>query len=221
MNELIKIKEYNGKQAVSARELHEFLESKQDFSNWIRNRIKKYGLVENQDYTSLNKIVERETGGTTRIEYALSISAAKELAMVEGNAKGKQARQYFITCENKLREIASKPLSQVEIVAKSAQILLEQSQRINEIENKVLEIEARTTTRPDYFTIMGYATLHHIRVGLHLAAKLGMRATRLCNELNYPMEEIPDPRFGRVKMYPTKILNRVFNEVVVSSATMF
>lgn len=99
MNELIKITESNGKNAVSARELHEFLESKRDFSNWIKDRIEKYDLVENVDYTSFNKIVERETGASTRIEYALTVDAAKELSMVEGNEKGKQARRYFIECE--------------------------------------------------------------------------------------------------------------------------
>ena len=50
MEEIIKITEYNGKRAVNARELHQFLESKQQFANWIQNRIEKYGFVENQDF---------------------------------------------------------------------------------------------------------------------------------------------------------------------------
>ncbi|MDR2293357.1 MAG: antA/AntB antirepressor family protein, partial [Prevotellaceae bacterium] len=65
--ELIPIYEHNGKQAVSARLLHAFLESKQDFSTWIKNRINKYDLVENQDYASFHKIMEREIGATTTI----------------------------------------------------------------------------------------------------------------------------------------------------------
>ena len=39
--DLIKVTEENGEQLVSARDLHEFLESKQDFSDWIKNRIEK------------------------------------------------------------------------------------------------------------------------------------------------------------------------------------
>ena len=85
--ELIKITEQNGKQAVSARELHAFLESKQDFSNWIKNRIEKYDFEEGVDYQSFNNIIERGIGATKRIEYALSIDCAKEISMVEGNAK--------------------------------------------------------------------------------------------------------------------------------------
>ena len=44
MNELIKIQDHNGQKAVSARDLHEFLESKKQFSDWINHRIKKYGF---------------------------------------------------------------------------------------------------------------------------------------------------------------------------------
>ena len=35
MKALIKITESNGQRAVNARDLHQFLESKQHFSNWI------------------------------------------------------------------------------------------------------------------------------------------------------------------------------------------
>ncbi|MDK4689670.1 phage antirepressor KilAC domain-containing protein [Kingella negevensis] len=90
------------KNGVNARELHAFLESRQDFSTWIKNRIVDYGFIVNQDFISLHKIVERETGATRRIEYFLSLDMAKELSMVERNAKGKQARQYFIECEKQL-----------------------------------------------------------------------------------------------------------------------
>lgn len=58
MEELIKIKEENGRRAVSARELHNFLGSKQDFSTWIKNRIEKYGFTENVDYQPFHKFVE-------------------------------------------------------------------------------------------------------------------------------------------------------------------
>ena len=101
MNELIKITEHDGKRAVNARELHQFLESKQDFSTWIKSRVEKYEFVEGQDFCSFHKIVERETGATIRIEYALSLDMAKELSMVENNEKGRMARKYFIECEKK------------------------------------------------------------------------------------------------------------------------
>jgi anti-repressor protein len=107
MNELIKIQQHNDQNLVDARELHAFLESGRDFSNWIKDRISKYSFIENQDYVSFAKIVERVTGATTRIEYGLTIDMAKELSMVEGNAKGKQARRYFIEIEKRYQSIIS------------------------------------------------------------------------------------------------------------------
>ena len=104
MEELIPISNNNGRKAVNARDLHVFLESKQDFSTWIKNRIEKYDLVENEDYVLLHNFVEQVSGTKHRIDYVLSIDAAKELSMVEGNEKGKQARRYFIACERLAKE---------------------------------------------------------------------------------------------------------------------
>lgn len=114
-NELIPISENNGKKAVNARDLHAFLESKRDFSTWIKDRIKSYDFVEGIDFQSFTEIVEREVGATTRIEYALSISMAKELSMIENNERGKQARKYFIACEENKHELSRKELAMMVI----------------------------------------------------------------------------------------------------------
>lgn len=51
MTELIKITSTeNGSQVVSARELHEFLEVKTQFKDWIKRRIDDYEFIENQDF---------------------------------------------------------------------------------------------------------------------------------------------------------------------------
>ena len=76
MNELIKITEENGQRAVSARELHLFLEVQSKFADWIKNRINEYGFVEEQDYITLSKNLEN---GGRFIEYALTLDMAKEL----------------------------------------------------------------------------------------------------------------------------------------------
>ena len=84
MNELIKITEENGQRAVSARELHLFLEVRRDFSTWIKSRIEEYGFIENQDYSLLPEMGEQTgeqtgRGGHNKIEYALTLDMAKEL----------------------------------------------------------------------------------------------------------------------------------------------
>ena len=129
---LIPINESNGKRAVSARDLHAFLESKQDFSTWVKNRIEKYDLVENVDYVVFHKIMENPNGGRPQIEYALTIDAAKELSMVEGNERGKQARKYFIACEQKLREIAS-PSYMISDPIKRAEKWIEEQKQLKQL----------------------------------------------------------------------------------------
>ena len=138
---LIPISENNGKQAVSARDLHAFLESKQDFSTWIKNRIEKYDLVENEDYVTAPQIYGTANGGhSTRLEYALTIDAAKELSMVEGNERGKEARKYFIACEKKLKE-QQKPMTSAQLFALQANINLEYENRISNVEKRLDAIE--------------------------------------------------------------------------------
>ena len=90
--ELIKVEERDGKQAINARELHQKLGSKQDFAHWIRNRIEKYGFVENQDYEVFKENLKNSNGGRPQIEYALSVDMAKELSMVRDIEKGRMTR---------------------------------------------------------------------------------------------------------------------------------
>lgn len=218
--ELIRIFDNNGNNAVSARELHTFLESKQEFSSWIKNRIKKYGFTENQDFEVFDKFIKNPNGGRPLVEYILSIDCAKEISMVEGNEKGKKARQYFIDCEKKSKQ---KPLSQLEIIAQSAQILLEQDRKLTEIsekqkemQDKISVLEAKTKTRPDFYTIAGYGTIHGTMVNVTLAAQLGRKASKICKERDIETDKIKDPRFGFVKLYPENILKEVFQNTYVN-----
>lgn len=98
-----------GRQAVptaNARDLHTFLEVGKDFSTWIKDRIDQYAFVEHQDFEVFTEIGENLRGGRPIKEYVLTLDMAKELSMVERNAKGKQARQYFIECERRLHDQA-------------------------------------------------------------------------------------------------------------------
>ena len=88
---------------VNARELHQFLEVGRQFSDWIKDRIEQYEFIENQDYIlTFHKTGERQNVKVT--DYHITLDMAKEISMVERNAKGKQARQYFIECEKKVKQ---------------------------------------------------------------------------------------------------------------------
>lgn len=88
--------------AVNARDLHEFLGSSQQFSDWIQNRINDYSFEQDRDFFII--LCKTPTGGRPRSEYIISIDMAKELCMVERNDRGRQARLYFIECERRLKE---------------------------------------------------------------------------------------------------------------------
>ncbi len=97
-----------GNSGVRPRDLHEFLEVGRDFSNWFKDRVEKYGFEEGEDFSPIlaNSI---ESIGRPKKEYIIKMDMAKELAMVENNEKGRQARKYFIKCEKKLKETIKVP----------------------------------------------------------------------------------------------------------------
>ena len=96
MTELIKVQERDGEQLVSGRELHQFLESSERFSKWWE-RMVGYGFEENKDYTLYQKVHPQNKQEI--IDYLMKISMAKEISMLQRNEKGKEARSYFIKCE--------------------------------------------------------------------------------------------------------------------------
>ncbi|VEA69030.1 Phage anti-repressor protein [Serratia plymuthica] len=95
----------DGKAAMvtDARNLHKFLGNRELFANWIKQRIEQYGFIKHVDYETY---LESSKKGRPRTEYRISSDMAKELSMVERTKRGKEARQYFIDCEERLRRVA-------------------------------------------------------------------------------------------------------------------
>lgn len=172
--ELIKITEQNGQRVVSARELHSFLESKKQFADWITHRIKKYGLIESVDYQTLSLNGEK---GRPSIEYALTLDAAKELSMVEGNAKGKQARKYFIECERIARQPVQVKLPTIKELAQAVIKLEDEKEMlllINEKQSKELNAAAPLVTYAN--TVLISESTYNTNL---IAKELGMSAISL------------------------------------------
>jgi anti-repressor protein len=142
---------------VDARTLWENLESRQDFSNWIKNRLADF--IEETDYTSFDKIIERETGATRRKDYLLTINTAKHICLIERNEAGRRIRQYLIDVEQKYREINSDPAYQMAQGLLAAQKLLEvKNARIAELEPKA-EILDRITATENDVSVRGLASI--------------------------------------------------------------
>ena len=96
MNELIKvIVNEHQEQIVSGRELHEFLEIKDNYTDWMK-RVIEYGFETNQDFIGF---LRESNGGRPSFEHHIKLDMAKEICMITRNEKGKQARRYFIEIE--------------------------------------------------------------------------------------------------------------------------
>ena len=87
--------------AVDGRELHRFLGSGQQFSNWIKNRIEAYSLTEGADFIAIKNSIY----SPPRIDYHITASVAKAIAMVERTDKGKDAFRFFIAREARIDEM--------------------------------------------------------------------------------------------------------------------
>lgn len=143
MNELIKVADRqigsDTIQTVNARDLHAFLEVGKVFAAWIQERIEQYGFIENHDWLVFSDSGNNRRGGRPSKEYAISLDMAKELAMVERNEKGKQARQYFIECERRAKSNVVDITTALADPAKLRTVLLTYTEKVMELEAKVQE----------------------------------------------------------------------------------
>lgn len=142
LESLIKIEERNGEQLVSGRDLHEFLEVKTKFKDWFP-RMCEYGFIENKDYIAVaQKRATAQGNETTYTDYLMKISMAKELSMLQRNERGKQAREYFIKCEEAWN-------SEDMVLARALQIqnkkILGYKEHIEVLENKIKEDAPRVS----------------------------------------------------------------------------
>lgn len=99
MNELLKVNYEANRITLSARELYEFLDVKTRYNDWF-SRMCEYGFNENFDYRAITQKRVTVQGNETKFtDHEITLDMAKEIAMIQRNEKGKQARQYFIEIE--------------------------------------------------------------------------------------------------------------------------
>lgn len=133
MSQLIPLTEHEGVQAVMGRDLHQFLEVKDNYMNWFP-RMVEYGFTAGQDF--VGKTLQ-STGGRPRQDHVITLDMAKEISMIQRTDKGKQARQYFLECERRAKQ--PEPLTGPELMAKA---LIEADSMIKELETRASTAEA-------------------------------------------------------------------------------
>ncbi|MDT0163854.1 antA/AntB antirepressor family protein [Bacillus sp. AG4(2022)] len=140
-NEMLPVYEGpHGEKFVDARELHEELMVGKDFTTWIKDRLHKYGFIEDEDfYLTLTKIGERKN--VTKADYILKLDVAKEIAMVQNNEMGRAIRKYFIEVEKRFRD--QQPKTQLEVLQASINQLVDQERRLSAVETRLIETEKK------------------------------------------------------------------------------
>lgn len=165
MNELLKINTTDSERiTVSARDLYKFLEATERFNSWF-DRMTQYGLTEGEDFSGckvFNTLARQELD-----DYQLTIDTAKQIAMLQRNEKGTQARKYFIQVEKEWNSPERVMARALTIANKTIETL--------KIENSEMKPKA------DYFdNLVERNLLTNFR---DTAKELGLRQTDLINNL--------------------------------------
>lgn len=165
-NELVPVYETsNGEKVVYGTELYAVLEAKSKFADWIKNRLKDCDALENEDFQSFSKILEK--GGRPQTEYIIKLDTAKEMAMLERNEKGKRVRRYFIQIEKKykenvlggaLKEMADNPMKLLEIhyeaLKQNRAEIAGVKQDVSAVEQRVGKLESNMTVTHEQIQVI-------------------------------------------------------------------
>ena len=206
--QLIKISEdKNGNQTISGKDLYEDLGfEKSQWSRWYKKNIEKNPYAqENKDWIRLDIM----SNGNETKDFVLTLDFAERLAMLARSDRGEQVRRWFQSLK---KSSQPKILTAAEHLLANAQLLVSMEKRQEALENRMIKIEAQTTNRPDYLSIMGYAITCKTKVSLNMAAQYGKQASKICKERGYPIDKVRDPRFGEVGVYPTEVLQEIFQK---------
>lgn len=166
------------------------------------------GLV---DFFQQSTYIDKK--GETRPCYNVTKKGCEFIAHKLTGIKGTAFTARYINRFHDMEE-ELKPKSPAEMLVVYANQLLENERRMNTIESKVNEINARITTHnEDYFTIAGYASLRGVNIDTSKANMLGRKAAKLSREYGYDIGKVTDSRFGKVNSYHLDILKSIFEFV--------
>lgn len=149
MNGLININTNSEEITLSGRELHEFLEIKTPYAKWF-GRMIEYGFDENIDYATVGQKCPIANGGYQEVQdHEIKLDMAKEIAMIQRSAKGRQARKYFIEVEKmwnspemimkRALEIANKKVEHFQLVVSKQQQLIGELKPKADYTDKILK----------------------------------------------------------------------------------
>ena len=144
---------HEGIKVVMARELHKGLEVKTAFKDWINRRLSECDLIEGEDFSS---VLSESSGGRPSKDYLLKLDAAKEVAMMERNEKGKKYRRYFIEVEKKYNQqvLNTRNLSpQLQLLIKIETEQKRIEEHVNSVKKETMEVKSELQEMKDTIII--------------------------------------------------------------------
>ena len=91
-----------------------------------------------------------------------------------------------------------------------AQRNVENERRMKALENKIDEIEQRTTTDLKCSTVVAYVSRNNLHLDVKRYGAIGTKASNICKKRGIETSKVNDPRWGSVKVYPDEVLAEVF-----------
>lgn len=142
----------NGMTTLS--KLYNFLEiNPSNYSRWCRKNIINNPFAnEGYDYISFRHHEENSSlGGRPKTDYKLTSDFAKQLCMTVRNERGKQARDYFIACEQGLKVATTKLQERnddIQALAQNVNTLVQKIDNVfNSLESRISTLENNTITQ--------------------------------------------------------------------------
>ena len=172
-------------------------------------RLDRDGVISNEVIDSLG-----------RVQFANFIDEGNLFLLISGSTK-REAKKFTIWVSREvLPQLAEKGYYSMNKPISMPQIVEQIAFNVQEMDNRVTELEAWQAEVKQIFeiygltghvSVRGYAIMNNIPINNNQAKFLGGEATKLAQSRGLEIKSIPDPRYGVVNGYPKIILDEVFS----------
>ncbi|MFW2487572.1 antA/AntB antirepressor family protein [Clostridium chromiireducens] len=213
MTELINIiTNEQGKKLVSARELYFGLGlNESHWSKWYKkNIVENEFFFEKKDWMGFSTKGENSQGGRPTQDFAISLDFAKHIAMMAKTKKSHEYRNYFIACEDKLKEIVKPALPSYTEALRQLADRIDENEKLKG-EKKKLEEEGKQKggiitpliVAPDMTVVSGHQRLKASKdLGV---TKVPIIIRDDLDDEEEKLKKLLATNFGRVKNDPNKM----------------